>query len=355
MLRILHLLLIVFTMLASIVSSLAAEDGQIEETKWRVPFIVKQAIEAPVVAKQEPMPNSIQDDAGSNTSLHELTPPEKILESSETKPLTDAVEEITGRPYNAPGWYSAPDRGGETWHPGSGDRFGAFSLENVVAEPDGEWEELSSTNGFGVHFLTGPTQTDLPPRVFDFKWGLHWFGEISDRWWVDLAFSVGLYTDFEDSVSEGWRFPSHTVVTWEFSPEVQPVAGVRYFDRNNLGLLPVAGLILRPDDRIRIELVYPEPRVAWRVSADLDEEYWISLSGRIGGGEWAIERIASGLADVATYNDYQIVLAPDIAEKTRSIESFEIGYVFERDLKYRSGRGNFDPPETFFIRMVIRK
>ncbi len=117
----------------------------------------------------------------------------------------------------------------------------------------------------------------------------------------------------------------------------------------------MAGLILRPDDGIRIELVYPEPRVAWRVSADVDEERWLSVSGRIGGGEWAIERSDSGLADVATYNDYQLVLALNTVDKARSISSFEIGYVFARDLEYRSGRGNFEPSETLFVRLVIRK
>jgi hypothetical protein len=217
------------------------------------------------------------------------------------------------------------------------------------------WDGLSLTHGNGFHFLGGPSVTDMPPRLFDFNWGLHWFGEVTDFWWLDLGFSGGLYTDFEDSVREGWRFPAHAVATWELESEIQPVLGIRYFDRDNLGLLPVAGAIVRPDDGLRLELVFPEPRIAWRVSADEEQERWLSLSGRIGGGEWAIERFGSGLADVATYNEYQLVLALDTIKTNNSISSLEIGYVFERDLEYRSGVGNTSLPETFFIRLVDRK
>ena len=67
------------------------------------------------------------------------------------------------------------------------------------------------------------------------------------------------------------------------------------------------------------------------------------------------ERSGSGLADVATYNDYQLVLALNSINQDRSISSFEIGYVFERELEYRSRRGDFEPPETFFIRLVTQK
>jgi hypothetical protein len=260
-----------------------------------------------------------------------------------------------GRAYNDAGWYSRPRWDGMTWRSGTGNRFGDFSVAAVGARPVLGWDGLSLTSGYGVHFLAGPSVTDMPPRVFDLHAGLHWFGEVAEHWWLDLGFSGGLYTDFEDSVREGWRFPAHAVATWEWSPEIQPVAGVRYFDRENLGLLPVAGLIYRPEERIRLELLFPEPRVAWRIASSEAADHWLSISGRIGGGEWAIERSASGLADVANYNDYQLVLSLDTIDNQYAISSFEIGYAFERELVYRSGAGNTSLPETLFIRLVHRQ
>lgn len=356
-------LMIVLAILVSFGSNSSAEDELFAEPERWVPTGERQVLEIPDFVEPEAIANLDQDDAGPDSSPRELPTSEEILEPVETSPLEHVIEDvedvldggIDGRPFNGSGWYSTPSWSSMMWRPGSGDRFGDFSLEGVSATPIEAWEGLSLTQGHGFHFLSGPTQTDMPARVFDFNMGLHWFGEISHRWWVDLAFSAGLYTDFEDSVREGWRFPSHAVVTWEYSTEIQPVVGLRYFDRDNLGLLPVAGVIVRPNDAIRIELVYPEPKIAWRVSTDADEERWLSLSGRIGGGEWAIERSDTDLADVVTYNDYQLVLAFSTVGNARSISSFELGYVFDRDLEYRSGQGNFKPTETFFIRLVTRK
>jgi hypothetical protein len=356
-----RLLMILLSMLASIGASSAAEDGLPEETPgWiRVaeqPAIAEPIVIAPIVAEEPLVPISIQHEAGSETLLPQLPPLEENFEFPMVEAPPEVFEEaVSGRHYNDAGWFSKPNWGSMTWRPGSGGDFGEFGLAGAVASPVESWKGLSFTQRYGYHFLDGPTRTDMPPRVFDFNWGLHWFGEISDNWWVDLAFSAGLYTDFEDSAREGWRFPSHAVLSWAMTQKIQPVVGVRYFDRDNLGLLPVAGVILRPDDGIRIELVYPEPKIARRVSTDGDQEHWMSIAGRIGGGEWAIERDRTGLADVVTYTDYELVLGFDTIDNAGSISSFEIGYGFDRDLEYRSRRGNTNLPETFFLRWVTRK
>lgn len=276
-----------------------------------------------------------------------------------TPPVTiegeEELEDPFGRPYNAPGWYSHPEWNHLNWRSGNNGRFGEFSLAGQSAYPFDTWEGLSLTTGAGYHFLDGPSLSDMPPRLFEFNAGLHYFGEVYDGAWIDMGFSAGIYTDFEDSAREGWRFPTHAVFSWETTPEIQPVVGVKYYDRDTLGLLPVAGVILQPDPGFRAELVFPEPSVAWQLSEDGDKQHWISLSGRIGGGEWAIEREPSGLADVVTYNDYQLVLGLETIDKAYEINSLEIGYSFERELDYRSGLGNFDPSETIFIRLVTRR
>jgi hypothetical protein len=236
------------------------------------------------------------------------------------------------------------------WMPGHRDRFGmlTFAGDSAVAWED--WGGLASTHGYAVHFLNGPVRSDLPSKLFDLHWGLHWNGEITPGWSASLSGKVGLFTDFEDSVRDGWRFPAHAVVFHDWTETIEGVAGVKYLDRENLPPLPVLGVILRPDDRVRLEAIFPEPRVAWRVHAESDSENWLSLSGEIGGGEWAIERSNTDLADVVTYNDYSAVLGFHHYMLSGTDIAFEIGYVFARDLEYRSGAGDFQPDEAFFIR-----
>jgi hypothetical protein len=206
----------------------------------------------------------------------------------------------------------------------------------------------------GFHFLNGPVSSDLPARLFDFTWGLHWGGEMMPGLSASLSAKAGLYTDFEDSVRDGWRFPAHAVFFHDWTDTIQTAFGVEYFDRQNLQVLPVAGLILRPDERVRVEVVFPEPRLAWQVSRDEETEHWLSVSGQIGGGEWAIERSNTDLADVVTYNDYGLVFGFHGYTPGRREGSFEIGYLFARDLEYRSGAGNFEPDNTFFLRISSR-
>jgi hypothetical protein len=194
----------------------------------------------------------------------------------------------------------------------------------------------------------------LPSKVFDFTWGLHWSGEIMEDWSASLTGNVGVFTDFEDSVRDGWRFPADAVVFHDWSETVRGVGGVKYLDRENLPALPVFGLIFRPDDRVRIEAIFPEPRVAWRVFAEEGAENWLSLSGEIGGGEWAIERSNTDLADIVTYNDYSALFGFHHYNVGQSAQSFELGYTFARDLEYRSGVGDFKPEDIFFLRWSNR-
>ncbi|MBD3675492.1 MAG: hypothetical protein HUJ26_18420 [Planctomycetaceae bacterium] len=299
---------------------------------------------------------STEEPAASDVVLPALPEiPEEIEQIAQQPHQLVDPDEVVGRSYNDIGWYSYPEWSRATWRPRSGDRIGEFSLEGRSASPIESWEGLSLTQGYGLHYLSGPNQTDLPPRLYDFQVGLHWFGEITDGFWLDMAVAGGLYTDFEDSVRDGWRVPAHAVLSWKIEEEFQPVLGFRYFDRNNLGFLPVAGAILKPDEDLRLELVYPEPRISWRTGGDSEKDHWISLAGRIGGGEWAIERAGSGLADVVTYNDYELTLGFETFETNQSISAVELGYTFDRQLRYRSNQGNYDPQETYFVRLSLRK
>lgn len=293
-------------------------------------------------------------------STHLVPPPPTenttIIEQKTVAPhQLSEPDEVVRRSYNDSGWYSFPDWSRTTWRPRSGDRFGDFSLEARSVSPIESWKGLSFTHGYGLHFLSGPNQTDLPPRLFEYEMGLHWFGEVTNDVWLDLSIAGGVYTDFEDSARDGWRAPAHAVMSWEVKEEIQPVLGFQFYDRNNLGFLPVAGVILKPDEDLRLELVYPEPRLSWRTGKDDENEHWISVSGRIGGGEWAIERAVSGRADVVTYNDYELILGFETFKTNQSIAAIELGYTFERELKYRSNQGNYHPGETYFLRYSLRK
>jgi hypothetical protein len=253
-----------------------------------------------------------------------------------------------------------------TWLPGHDDRFGWFSYESFGGTSVSNWPSL--VTGFGVHFLDGPLQTDMPPRLFDFMIGLQHRRLIQPNIGYDIVFRVGAFSDFEGGAEDGIRYPSHAVTFFRMNPRMELVLGVDYLDRDDISLLPVAGAIWRPADWLKLEAVFPRPRVAARI---LDTRQWLYLAGELGGGTWAVERAGlvslhalsiekfapggSGLFDDnATYRDLRLVLGWESVREESLSSSIEVGYVFDRELSYRSGLGDYEPPDGFMLRMTAR-
>ena len=239
-------------------------------------------------------------------------------------------------------------RSATTWLPGHDDRFGWLSYESFGGAKVNNWPTLVS--GFGVHFLDGPVQTDMPPRLFDFSIGVQDRRLVQPNIGYDLVFRVGAFSDFEGSAEDGVRYPSHAVTFFRFNPRMEMVLGVDVLDRDDISLLPVAGMIWRPADWLRLEAVFPRPRLAARI---MDTTQWIFLGGELGGGTWAVERVGF-VDDNATYRDLRLVLGWETVGEESLNSSFEIGYVFDRELSYRSSMGDYEPPDGFMLRMTAR-
>jgi hypothetical protein len=79
------------------------------------------------------------------------------------------------------------------------------------------------------------------------------------------------------------------------------------------------------------------------------EDWWF-VGAELGGGEWAIQREA-GFDDLVSLTDYRVTAGLE----RKSIDYLvgmrvEIGYVFARELEYRSGTPSFDPSDTVLLR-----
>jgi hypothetical protein len=238
---------------------------------------------------------------------------------------------------------------GLTWLPGGDESFGWFSYESFANMDMGSNTRLALT-GFGVHFLNGPVQTDMPPRLFDFTIGAQDRRRITPNIGYDIAFRVGVFSDFEGSAEKGVRFPSHAVTFWRMNDKLEMVLGVDVLDRDDISLLPVAGFIWRPNEFWKLEAVFPRPRFSARLG---ETAHWLYLAGELGGGTWAVERV-NQTNDNATYRDLRLIFGWEAVEADHLSSALEFGYVFDRDLSYRSGVGDYDPPEGWMLRLTAR-
>lgn len=243
------------------------------------------------------------------------------------------------------------------------DGLGSFSMKNASSRELDFFDDPSKFTGdfrYGLHFLSGPDQPDMPPRLYDLYWNLRWLQHLGDGWGFDANFDLGLFTDFEDSVREGWRFPGRALGFWKLSGEEGPspitfTAGIEYFDMDNIGVLPAGGVILQPDEDTRLELYFPRPQVKFRILDDEKDEVWWYVRGDLIGSAWAMER-TTGNADVANLLERRVSIGLETKSKEEEGHTsfIELGYLFHRELEYRSGVGSRDLGDTLTFRFGSR-
>jgi hypothetical protein len=230
------------------------------------------------------------------------------------------------------------------WVPGGGDHFGMFSVGW------NHYQKAGIENGIGVgmdfNFLAGPTHTDMPPRVYDFSVAYQLRQRLGPLAF-DLAASVQASGDFNASVRKAIRYPAHAVGFLALGPTLDLVFGVDYLDRDDIRLLPVAGVIWIPNSERRFELVFPRPRAVFR----LTDEYRLYLAGELAGGTWEVYRAVAG-DDLATYHCLRASIGVEHVETNRGRTALEIGYLFDRRLEFASGIANMNFDGAVEFRLV---
>ncbi len=235
-----------------------------------------------------------------------------------------------------------------TWLPANRDEFEWFSLE---ADPHlKSTKRHGVTGGMSIHWLNGPIQTDIPPRLYNFHLGLQARKQVSPGFSYDVASSISIASDFEDSARDGIQFPSHAVAFLHSDYEFDIAFGVEYLHRDDIKILPVIGLVLRePELGIRAELVFPRPRIDFQLNSTTT----FYVSGELGGGSWDIERPDES-NDVMTYRDYRIGIGLNSMDEDGKQSAIELGYVFRRELEFRHLPESLQFDDGFVIRWVSR-
>ncbi len=245
-----------------------------------------------------------------------------------------------------------------TWLAGghSADAFGMTDLElkTILALPIPSREyPLIITPAFAVHYLEGPQQSDLPPRVYDAYTQFRWLRRISPKLGVDLAVTPGVFSDFEQGYSDALRITGYGAGVYTWSPTTKLVLGAAYLDRENVSVLPIGGIIWKPSDEISFDLLVPRSQIARRVyfagEYTEDVQDWVYLAGEYGGGTWAIQR-ADGMPDTFTCSDYRVMLGVERKVIGGIGGWVECGYVFGRKIEYGSHTPNVCPPGTVMVR-----
>ena len=217
------------------------------------------------------------------------------------------------------------------------------------------WSPMFITPGFTYHSWNGPASgnfagsPDLPPNAYDAYLDAGWRPQVSSWFSADLDVRVGVYSDFSKVNSQSIRILGRGLGIITFSPQWQVAAGVWYLDRLTVKILPAGGVIWMPNQDTRFSILFPNPKISQRLWTIRNTDIWGYVAGEYGGGKWTVRR-ASGAGDVVEYNDLRALFGIEWFNLSGVRGNFEVGYVFDRHIIYRSGTPTAHPSDTVLLR-----
>lgn len=217
---------------------------------------------------------------------------------------------------------------------------------------------LVITPGFAVHYVDGPADRDLPPRLFDTYVSFRWIRPVTKRLTAFVGITPGVYSDFRQQTDEAFRLTGYGTGIWHYRKDLKLVFGVAYLNREDIKVLPVGGFLWNPRDDFAVEVTLPKPRIAYRVADRPSRlgtsELWAYVGGELGGNRWAIQR-ETGVNENLNIRDYRVLLGLERKSPLGELTTaFEVGYVFGRDVEFDTARDDFRPDDTVLLRASVQ-
>ena len=207
--------------------------------------------------------------------------------------------------------------------------------ESANAE-GGDPEILGMTPAFRVDFIDAAQGLDVPAELCETGVSFFYRRSLNDRLSAMAIVRPSVRSDFTTS-DNAFRLFGLGLLTWDCVPEELSLSfGAVYLDRADLPLLPAVGLTWMPQTTTRLELQFPQSRLAWRLAKDGGaSETWAYLSTGIGGNTWAVTR-ADGRTDELSLGDIRLLLGLDHVIDGGGGWFAEFGYAFKRHVEYQS-------------------
>lgn len=201
----------------------------------------------------------------------------------------------------------------------------------------------------------------LPAALYEYSIGASWVRPINDRWMVRTMLGVALATDNKNLSSDAWQFRGGVFAVYEPDEQWQWVVGAVAIGRSDLPVVPAAGLIWKPRPDFKCDLTFPKPTLSMLIADNGSRQQWSYIAMGLGGGTSAFER-TDGTDDQVTWGDWRVVAGWESTPKSLAGERFtpgfrvgaEVGYVFSRDLEFRSGAPDISLSDAFVLDITTR-
>ena len=218
---------------------------------------------------------------------------------------------------------------------------------------------LLITPGFGLQLWDGTsfaaTGVELPPNTYDVFIDTAWNPQFTPIFGAELGIRIGIFTNWNELVWDSWRIMGRAIGTINMTPTWQGKVGIVYLDRNQVKLLPAVGATWTPDANSRYDIFFPAPKASRRFTQWRDRSVWGFIAGEYGGGAWTFNQSGSAGVTSFDYNDVRISLGTELVPvRAQGLAgSFEVGYVFARNVYLVEGARNVNLNDTLMLRLGL--
>ncbi len=182
----------------------------------------------------------------------------------------------------------------------------------------------------------------IPKNVFDAGLSTSFSLALNDLE-ATVEFQGGIASEFRRITSKSFYLRGRAEGSLPVDDErkTRILGGVAYYNRIKFKILPVAGVVWKPNANNEIRLVFPDPRWGHFLVRNNGTDWWFFVAGDLGGGRWLMtdpSHLVGGKKSFnVDYNDYRVTagLVFDCPKGLKG--SFEVGGAFGREMKTKEG------------------
>lgn len=204
---------------------------------------------------------------------------------------------------------------------------------------------------FNYRSWSGPGNPSLPGNAF--RIGFDFPVEIEDKF--EFGFTPAIVSDFDGHLnSDGYNWDFRAIGFTRKSPDLLFVWGMEFWNRVHNTIVPHAGIVWSPDERVILQLMAPQSRISYRLGTCAETAIWA-----YGSIEYDVEAYQISLTspvgrdEKIQLSDYRAVFGLR-SERARLTGFVEGGWVFNRHVKFLHGTPGFNIDPGFVGSIGLR-
>ena len=143
------------------------------------------------------------------------------------------------------------------------------------------------------------------------------------------------------------RIPTHSFLIYQPSEQWIFIGGVAVYPREQSPVLPIAGFIYKPNDRLAFNII-PTPSITYAINKNVTA----FLDGDMSSTEFKVNKDGYKGA-ILSYNEIHLGAGLDLKVNKNINSSFSFGRMFNRNLKYRDSLGKVTMKNDYYTEFRV--